>query len=157
MSLGCKIGSSWKPSGLRGGIAKAILPFSEITKQYQRAIKPHWRQLFRDWARRAAGNETTPIGQIQEPVLTNSNPARILAPFVCSRSAESPTATGHAPAGGYHLPGCTWGNGPAGPRKVARRTRNIKHDKRGERQMPDPGRQHRGREAFQPKLNNSSY
>ena len=42
-------------------------------------------------------------------------------------------------------------------RKATRRTRNTKHDKRGERQMPDPGRQHRGREAFQPQPNNSSY
>ena len=51
------------------------------------------------------------------------------------------------------LSGCTWDNGSAGPRKVARITRNIKHDRRGERQMPDPGRQHRGREAFQPQPN----
>ena len=36
---------------------------------------------------------------------------RIPSPFVCSRSAESPTATGHVPTDGYHLPGRTWGNG----------------------------------------------
>ena len=44
------------------------------------------------------------------------------------------TAAGHVPTDGYHLSGCTWGNGPAGLSKVARRTRNIKHDRRGERQ-----------------------
>ena len=58
------------------------------------------------------------------------------------------------PTDGYHLPGCIWGNGPAGPRKVARRTRNSKHDRRGERQMPDPGRQHRVRRTFRPQPNN---
>lgn len=71
--------------------------------------------------------------------------------------AQSPLSIGRVPADGHHLPGCTWGNGLAGPRKVARRTRNIKHDRRGERQMPDPGRQHRGRRAFRPRPNNSSY
>ncbi len=41
------------------------------------------------------------------------------------------------PAGGHHLPWCTWGNRPKNLCKVARRTRNIKHDKGGEREMPD--------------------
>ena len=95
-------------------------------------------QLFRDWARRAAGNEAIPIGTTQKPILTNSNSARILVPFVCSHSSEMTTTAGHVPTDGYHLSGCTWGNGPSGPRKVARRTRNTKHDRRGERQMPDP-------------------
>ena len=79
--------------------------------------------------------------------------ARIV-PFVCPLVAQLTLSVGHVPTDGYHLSGCTWGNGPAGPRKVARRTRNSKHDRRGERQMPDPGRQHRGREAFRPQPNN---
>lgn len=53
-----------------------------------------------------------PIGLIHEPVLTSSNPVCILAPFVCFRSSEITTAAGHVLTDGYHLPGCTWGNGP---------------------------------------------
>ena len=68
-------------------------------------------QLFHDWTRRAAGNEAIPIGPIQKPILTNSNSARILAPFVCSHSSEMTTTAGRVPTDGYHLPGCTWGNG----------------------------------------------
>ena len=74
-------------------------------------------------------------------------------PLVHPSLPRKPSRNVRVPTDGYHLSGCTWGNGPAGPRKVARRTRNIKHDRRGERQMPDPGRQHRGREAFQPQPN----
>ena len=68
--------------------------------------------------------------------------ARIIAfrtpPLIHPSLPKQPSRDVHVPTDGYHLPGCTWGNGPAGPRKVARRTRNIKHDRRGERQMPDP-------------------
>ena len=74
-------------------------------------------------------------------------------PLIHPSLPKQPSRDVHVPTDGYHLPGCTWGNGPAGPRKVARITHNIKHDRRGERQMPDPGRQHRGREAFQPQPN----
>ena len=74
-------------------------------------------------------------------------------PFVCPLVAQPTLSVGCVPTDGYHLSGCTWGNGLKSPRKVARRTRNTKHDRRGERQMPDPGRQHRGREAFQPQPN----
>lgn len=85
--------------------------------------------------------------------------ARIIAfrtpPLIHPSLPKQPSRDVHVPTDGYHLPGCTWGNGPAGPRKVARRTRNIKHDRRGERQMPDPGRQHRGRRAFRPQPNES--
>ena len=80
-----------------------------------------------------------------------------IAPLVRPSLPRRPSRNLHVLTDGYHLSGCTWGNGPAGPRKVARRTRNIKHDRRGERQMPDPGRQHRGRRAFRPQPNNSSY
>ena len=75
-------------------------------------------------------------------------------PLVHPSLPRKPSRNVRVPTDGYHLSGCTWGNGPAGPRKVARRTRNIKHDRRGERQMPDPGRQHRGRRAFRPQPNN---
>ena len=68
--------------------------------------------------------------------------ARIIAfrtpPLVHPSLPRKPSRNVRVPTDGYHLSGCTWGNGPAGPRKVARRTRNIKHDRRGERQMPDP-------------------
>ena len=68
--------------------------------------------------------------------------ARIIAfrtpPLIHPSLPKQPSRDVHVPTDGYHLSGCTWGNGPAGPRKVARRTRNIKHDRRGERQMPDP-------------------
>ena len=77
----------------------------------------------------------------------------ITTPAKTQSLPKQPSRDVHVPTDGYHLPGCTWGNGPAGPRKVARITHNIKHDRRGERQMPDPGRQHRGREAFQPQPN----
>ena len=84
--------------------------------------------------------------------------ARIIAfrtpPLIHPSLPKQPSRDVHVPTDGYHLPGCTWGNGPAGPRKVARITHNIKHDRRGERQMPDPGRQHRGRRAFRPQPNN---
>ena len=83
--------------------------------------------------------------------------ARIIAfrtpPLIHPSLPKQPSRDVHVPTDGYHLPGCTWGNGPAGPRKVARITHNIKHDRRGERQMPDPGRQHRGRRAFRPQPN----
>ena len=68
-------------------------------------------------------------------------------PFVCPLVAQPTLSVGCVPTDGYHLPGCTWGNGLKSPRKVARRTRNTKHDRRGERQMPDPGHEqlpHRG-------------
>lgn len=71
--------------------------------------------------------------------------------------AQSTLSVGRVPADGYHLPGCTCGNELKSLHKVARRTRNTKHDKRGERQMPDHGRQHRGRQTFRPQPNNSSY
>ena len=74
-------------------------------------------------------------------------------PLVHPSLPRKPSRNVRVPTDGYHLSGCTWGNGPAGQRKVARRTRNIKHDRRGERQMPDPGRQHRGRRAFRPQPN----
>ena len=74
-------------------------------------------------------------------------------PLVHPSLPRKPSRNVRVPTDGYHLSGCTWGNGLKNLCKVARRTRNTKHDKRGERQMPDPGRQHRGREAFQPKLN----
>ena len=87
--------------------------------------------------------------------------ARIIAfrtpPLIHPSLPKQPSRDVHVPTDGYHLPGCTWGNGPAGPRKVARITHNSKHDRRGERQMPDPGRQHRGRQAFRPQPNNSSH
>ena len=80
-----------------------------------------------------------------------------IPPLVHPSLPRKPSRNVRVPTDGYHLSGCTWGNGLKNLCKVARRTRNIKHDRRGERQMPDPGRQHRGREAFQPKLNNSSH
>lgn len=68
--------------------------------------------------------------------------ARIIAfrtpPLIHPSLPKQPSRDVHVPTDGYHLPGCTWGNGPAGPRKVARITHNIKHDRRGERQMPVP-------------------
>ena len=83
--------------------------------------------------------------------------ARIIAfrtpPLIHPSLPKQPSRDVHVPTDGYHLPGCTWGNGLKNLRKVARRTRNIKHDRRGERQMPDPGRQHRGRRAFRPQPN----
>ena len=45
--------------------------------------------------------------------------------------AQSPLSIGRVPTDGYHLPGCTWGNELKNLRKVARRTRNSKHDRRG--------------------------
>ena len=87
--------------------------------------------------------------------------ARIIAfrtpPLIHPSLPKQPSRDVHVPTDGYHLPGCTWGNGPAGPRKVTRRTRNSKHERRGERQMPDPGRQYRERRAFRLQPNNSSY
>ena len=71
--------------------------------------------------------------------------------------AQSPLSIGRVPADGYHLPERTWGNELKSLHKVARRTRNINHDRRDERQMPDHGRQRRGRRAFRPQPNNSSY
>ena len=68
-------------------------------------------QLFRDWARRAAGNEAIPIGTTQKPILTDSNPARILAPFVCFLSSEMTTAAGHVPTNGYHYQGAPGATG----------------------------------------------
>ena len=83
--------------------------------------------------------------------------ARIIAfrtpPLIHPSLPKQPSRDVHVPTDGYHLPGCTWGNGLKNLCKVARRTRNIKHDRRGERQMPDPGRQHRGRRAFRTQLN----
>ena len=83
--------------------------------------------------------------------------ARIIAfrtpPLIHPSLLKQPSRDVHVPTDGYHLPRCIRDNGPAGPRKVARRARNTKHDKRGERQMPDPGRQHRGRRAFRPQPN----
>ena len=84
--------------------------------------------------------------------------ARIIAfripPLIHPSLPTPPSRDVRVPTDGFHLSGCTWGNGPAGPRKVARITHNIKHDRRGERQMPDPGRQHRERRAFRPQPNN---
>ena len=74
-------------------------------------------------------------------------------PLIHPSLPKQPSRDVHVPTDGYNLPRCTRDNGPAGPRKVARRARNTKHDKRGERQMPDPGRQHRGRRAFRPQPN----
>ena len=68
-------------------------------------------QLFRDWARRAAGNEAIPIGTTQKPILTNSNSARILMPFVCSHSSEMTTTAGHVPTNGYHYQGAPGATG----------------------------------------------
>ena len=50
-------------------------------------------------------------------------------PLVYLPVAQLPLSIGRAPTNGYHLSGCTWGNGLKYLRKVARRTRNIKHDR----------------------------
>ena len=129
------------PTGLNtvcgAELRKRFCPVSEITKQHQKAIKPHRRQLFRDWARRAAGNETTPIGQIQEPVLTNSNPARILAPFVCFRSSEianrnRPCPSGWVPLTRVHL-------GQRTGRPAEGRSHNTQHQTRQKKRTTDAG------------------
>ena len=141
------------PNAIASDLEAYIQDYEAASEGYKAALDAAISRL----GSKAAGNEAIPIGTTQKPILTNSNSARILVPFVCSHSSEMTTTAGHVPTDGYHLSGCTWGNGPSGPRKVARRTRNTKHDRRGERQMPDPGRQHRGRRAFRPQPNNSSY
>ena len=71
-------------------------------------------------------------------------------PLIHRSLPRQPSRNVHIPTDGYHLSGCTWDNGLKSLREVARRTRNIKQSRRGERQMPDPGRQHRGRKALRP-------
>ena len=50
-------------------------------------------------------------------------------PFARRLAPEMPAMAGRVPMDGRHLPGCTWGNGLKNLCKVARRTRNIKHDR----------------------------
>ena len=75
-----------------------------------------------------------------------------LSPCRAIGSVSRPCPNGWVPFTQVHL-----GQRVESLRKVARRTRNSKHDRRGERQMPGPGRQHRRRRAFRPQPNNSSY
>ena len=84
-----------------------------------------------------------------QPQVALTSHAIRLPPFVRNDNRSRSCPNGWAPFIWVYL-----GQRAGRPAQGRSQKRNIKHDRRGERQMPDPGRQHRERRAFRPQPNN---